>query len=295
MRLVVTAAGRFSAQVTRALLPHTLLLCAEETLPRVTHVSLPADRLCLSFPMNPDPLPVWRGEAIRSGDIMFHGCGEALHQWTRGPSRWGLISLDPAFLAGYARALAGVDLDPPAMGQVLRPRAADHKRLLRLHAQAIRLGQTRPAIVGQPEVARVFEQELIEVLIDCLTRAQWRPVSPDTRRQARIMERFEKALADRPGRNIDLTALRKILCVSERTLQSCCRRFLGIGPARYLRLRRLAVLRSALLNPRPVTASVAELAGRLGFTKPGRLGAAYRMVFGETPSMTLQRARTAWR
>jgi hypothetical protein len=151
MRLVLTARERFSARLSRATLSHLQLLRAEETVPRVARVSLPPDMLCISFPTHSDPPPVWGGEEMRPGNIMFHSRDDSLYQLTHGPSRWGLISFEATLLAGYGRALNDVDLAPPAVGRVLRPLAADQARLLRLHAQVGRLSQTRPAIISHPE------------------------------------------------------------------------------------------------------------------------------------------------
>jgi len=86
-----------------------------------------------------------------------------------------------------------------------------------------------------------------------------------------------------------LRAICELIGVTDRTLRSCCTEFLGIGPIRYMRLRRLRQVRNALREADPATASVATLARRYGFTELGRFAAAYRMAFGEMPSTTLRR------
>jgi transcriptional regulator GlxA family with amidase domain len=76
--------------------------------------------------------------------------------------------------------------------------------------------------------------------------------------------------------------------VSERTLRSCCAEFLGMSPIRYVLLRRLREVNSALRDADPDTVNVAEVAHRFGFAQFGRFAGAYRAIFGETPSTTLQ-------
>ena len=83
----------------------------------------------------------------------------------------------------------------------------------------------------------------------------------------------------------------RLIGVGERTLRSCCAEFLGIGPGRYILLRRLREVRRSLREADPDTASVSELARRYGFTQLGRFAEAYRSAFGETPSTTLRRAQ----
>ena len=55
-------------------------------------------------------------------------------------------------------------------------------------------------------------------------------------------------------------------------------------------LRRLNMVRSALRRA-PATANVAEIAFGYQFFALGRFAIAYRAIFGETPSTTLQRSK----
>jgi AraC family ethanolamine operon transcriptional activator len=66
-----------------------------------------------------------------------------------------------------------------------------------------------------------------------------------------------------------------------------------MAPARYLRLRRLHLLRAALAIADGQQSSVAAIAQRFGYTDCGRMAAEYYGVFGEYPSTTLQRPLNA--
>src|SRR5260370_38201378 len=76
--------------------------------------------------------------------------------------------------------------------------------------------------------------------------------------------------------------------VPERTLRMCCADFLGMSPTGYARLRRLNLVRSALLRNSPTTTTIGTLAREYGFSELGRFAAAYRAGFGEPPPTTLQ-------
>ncbi|MDO9617008.1 MAG: helix-turn-helix domain-containing protein [Pseudomonas sp.] len=91
------------------------------------------------------------------------------------------------------------------------------------------------------------------------------------------------------GRTPRLAELCRAVGVSERTLRSAFVATLGMAPARYLRLRRLHLLRAALAVTDQSHASVAEVAQRFGYTDCGRMAADYHALFGEYPSATLQR------
>lgn len=95
------------------------------------------------------------------------------------------------------------------------------------------------------------------------------------------------------GRTPRLTELCRMVGVSERTLRSAFVHTLGMAPARYLRLRRLHLLRAALAIADGQQSSVAAIAQRFGYTDCGRMAAEYYRVFGEYPSITLQRPLNA--
>lgn len=99
----------------------------------------------------------------------------------------------------------------------------------------------------------------------------------------RVLERFEDADW------IDLTPGE--LCsharVSERTLQYAFRERFGTTPAKYLKARRLAAVRSVLKKPKGWAEGVGAVAERYNFWHVGQFAADYRRAFGELPSETL--------
>jgi transcriptional regulator GlxA family with amidase domain len=103
------------------------------------------------------------------------------------------------------------------------------------------------------------------------------------------MVRFEEVLAEHLSQPPNIPELCELVGVSDRTFRSCCAEFLGMSPTRYVLLRRLREVRSALREADPDTANVAEVAHRFGFAELGRFAGTYRATFGETPSTTLQR------
>ena len=286
INLIFTGRGNFEARLTWVELPNLHLLHSHENLPRIAYVSLAPERVCVAFPTRFDPLTVWKGAELQSGDIVFHSQGERAHQRTSGASHWAFISLESEHLARYGKALTGLDLVPPPVGRVLRPPPSTAARLLRLHTKACRLAETKPKIVAHRQVARAIEQDLLHILVNCLTAGPIHNDTVATRRHANIMIRFEELLALHFSRQLPTSEICASIDVSERTLRACCAQFLGMGPSRYLRLRRLNLVRAALRRAGPATVRIAEIASRYGFSGLG----VYRSVFGETPSNTLRQA-----
>jgi AraC-like DNA-binding protein len=291
--LVVTRGGDFTARLTRVALPNLHLLHSQETLPRIAWIAPARKCVCIAFPTQLDPAVTWNGTELEAGDIVFQGDGVRAHQRTSGASQWAYISLAPEYLTRYGKALTGVDLEPPRGSRVLRAPRIAAGQLRRLHAKACRLAETKPKVIAHRQVARALEHDLLHALVNCLTAGRARDKAVARRRHADIMNRFENLLASHVGRQLPTSRICASIHVSERTLRVCCAEFLGMGPGRYIRLRRLNLVRAALRRTDSVTTSVGELARRYGFSELGRFAIRYRAFFGERPSATLRRPRSS--
>jgi len=287
--LLVTSRGEFKASVTSARLHHLYLLGSEEDFPRIAYVSLSPALVFVGFPGRSSPPIVWGGVELHPGEIMLHSRAERFHQRTAGPCSWGLIGLVAAQFERYSETVTGKRLTAPAAGRVLWPAARHSGRLVRLFTQACRLAQTRPKILGHPEVARGLEQGIIHALMTCLQTNRTTPSGLAKQHHQRILIRFEDVLAERLGELLRISELCALIGVNERTLRSCCAEFLGISPSRYVLLRRLKQARTALRNADRATVSIGEIARACGFIELGRFTRAYQIVFGETPLTTLRR------
>jgi AraC-like DNA-binding protein len=288
VNLTLTSGGDFEARLTWLNLRDLRVVRGRENLPRIAFISLPPERVVFSFPTSKAPA-IWSGLELRFGDILFRGCGQRTHQWTAGESQWGLISLPPNQLTAVGKALTGLEIDLPPDGRVLRRSGTAATRLLRLHSKVCRLTETGQELIKNPEVARSVEQELLHALVNCLMAGDANGDLETRRRHADIMVRFEDGLAGHIGPQLNMPELCATLGVSERTLRVCCHEFLGMSPTRYHLLRRLNMVRSALLRADPATACVAAIARSCDFFELGRFAATYRTVFGELPSTTLRR------
>jgi AraC-like DNA-binding protein len=230
---------------------------------------------------------VWNGVELTLGDIILHSLGERAHQWTKGTSRWGLVSLPVGHLPRYCKVLAELDLIEHPVGRIFRPAPGAAVQLRRLHSKACHLAETSPEIFIHQEAARAVEQELIHALVECLANGDASQTLMVRQHHANIMTRFESASRMDFGKQPSLSELCATLGVPERTLRDCCVKFLGVSPCQYMRLRRLNLVRAELKRADPATTSVAQIARRHHFSELGRFAAVYRRIFGEFPSVTL--------
>lgn len=104
-----------------------------------------------------------------------------------------------------------------------------------------------------------------------------------------ILARFLEFLTVHPNRALYLPEICAGIGVAERTLRVVCEERLGMGPIRYLTLRRMHRVRIALLRAEASNTTVTRIAMDHGFCELGRFSVAYRSLFCESPSETLRR------
>ncbi len=105
------------------------------------------------------------------------------------------------------------------------------------------------------------------------------------------MRAADDHLRSDPAGAPDAAGLSATLGVPPSRLRAAFAAVLGVDPGRYAHLRRLAMMRAALLSVPPRWISVADAAEAHGFASPDGFSRAYLEMFGEAPAATLGRAR----
>jgi AraC-like DNA-binding protein len=286
--LTITGAGDFAARLTRLRLQHLEVYSCCERLPRIAYMSLPPDRTVLSFRIG-TPSLVFAGVSLRNGDMVFHNRGERSHQRSAGACRWGLISLSAGEFAKCGGTLDGRPIVSPQAGTVHRLARAEASRFRHLFRQACRIAETGKELTRSQEVAKALEREMLAVVRRLAGDHEADVVARSRLHHAAVMARFEDALTKRIDQKLDIPTLCAEIGVAERTLRMCCAEFLGVSPSRYILLQRLNRARAELRRADLSTTTVAEIARNHQFLEFGRFAVTYRTIFGESPSVTLQR------
>ena len=287
--LLVIDRGPFRARLTRIALHRLCISSAEEHLSRIAFISLQPGIVRVSMPMKQNAPLVCGGIRVHSGEILTQRSDARVHERLDGPCHWRDVRVPINVLASYGEAVIGTRFQVPSGLRVWRPPAGAFKRLTDLHVAAIRQTEIRPGASIEAEAAHGIEQELIHALIDCLSAGPADDNARTRRRHASIMARFDDTLRAHPNRVMSLDEICEAVRASERNLRTCCAAHLGMGPCRYLRLRRLQLTYRALGNANPHGSSVSWVARHYGFTDLSRFAAGYRAMFGELPSATLRR------
>ena len=283
-----TTKGHFRAELTKFTLPKLWMQRARESLPRVTHASVARERIPIFFltRMN-QPAIRHSGMELAPGELMIYALGAEHHHQTTAPCEWASMSLTPRDLNSAGCTIADLDITLSSVTKKLRPSPPLMFELLNLHAGALQLASTKPKIFGRAGVVRNLEHALIRTMLRCLTEKM--PVETSQCSHLAVMAKYEEYLKEHADHPVYLSEICSATHTSERTLRVCCHEHLGMGPMRYLWLRRMYLARRALSRAVSGTVSVTEIATEFGFWELGRFSIEYRNLFGETPSVTLLR------
>jgi AraC family ethanolamine operon transcriptional activator len=168
--------------------------------------------------------------------------------------------------------------------------ASAHRRLRELILNIMSVSSNSSEGFDGNETALAMRESLLAAIDSAfadLVPTQW--VSrANSVKQFKIVQDIQAALSSDVGNPIYSGELAKIVGVPVRTMHDAIWRYRNMSLHRYLRLRRLWLVRQRLLSG---TASVKACALDFGFWHMSDFSRSYRFQFGESPSETLARSR----
>jgi AraC-like DNA-binding protein len=288
VKLFPATRGKFHAELTQVSMNQLWMHSARETLPRVYVGTVKPGRAAIGF-LAHEHQPAMRhcGMEVLPGDIIVNDA-ETMHRRTDANCEWAAMSLPPDKLDAASKAITGREFSRRSHRRLVRPSPEFMSRLLKLHRLVAGIARTTPDLLQLPEVVRALEQKLIHAMVKCLAEGTASEMTAGVRRHEVIVAKFEEFLEENPDKPLYLTEICAAIGVAERTLRASCEEHLGLGPIRYLTLRRMHLVRRALIRADALTATVTRVAMDHGFWELGRFSVAYKALFGETPLESLQ-------
>ncbi|MET4042107.1 helix-turn-helix domain-containing protein [Bradyrhizobium sp. RT6a] len=283
-----TVKGKFGAQLTQVTFAQLWMQRFEETLPRIHRGTIKPDRKVFTFLTEDQPEVYNRGRLFSFGEVCAND-SDMQHVVTTGNYRLGGISLKVDELAAACESVMGVEFRPEQCNGFLRPDPELLKRFLELHALVGAFAATTPELLEIPELVRSVEHTVTHAFLACIVDCSSSKIKERGLRQKVVMDRFEAFIEAHPNSPLYLDQVCMAVGAAERTLRSACEDDLGMGPIRYLTLRRMHLTHRALLAALPGSATVTQIATAYGFFELGRFAVAYRELFGEPPLATLRR------
>ena len=289
VQIFPTAKGKFQAELMQINLDSLWMQRGHENLPHVVVGTVRPVRKAISF-LTEEQEMVYCGQQVLPGSIIIQR-SDTQHRRNGANRHWGSMSLTHDDFDAACKAITGREIPRETLQLIVRPRPDLMSKLLKAHETVGKIAETTPDVLAMPEVSRALEQQLIHLMVRCLADSFSSKMSAGRRRHDLIVARFEEFLEANPETPLYLTEICMAIAVSERTLRGACEEHLGMGPIRYLSLRRMHQVRRALLRADPSRATVTRIATDHGFWELGRFSVAYRALFGEAPSEFIVSAR----
>jgi AraC-like DNA-binding protein len=286
----VIAKGDFRGKLIKIDLNNLWMQSGWENLPRVIQASVSPKRTGIQFLADAgQPALQHTGVKLHARAIAALQPGSTYHFRSQSPCHWAAMSLTPETFRAVSNALLGRDLTARPNIHFVHPNAAHMTRLVLLHSAARQLAIAAPDMIAHPEVASALENQLVHAMMTCLAVEEPTTAGSGWRQHTAIINRFEGALTQNCDRPMHLAEICAAVGASERVLQISCEEHLGMGPIRYLWLRRMHLARRALLRADPTKTTVTQIATDHGFWELGRFSVAYQSLFGESPSASLRK------
>ena len=291
VEMCLLAPGVFSADITRVDLHSLMIQRLSESHPRIMHATLSDNRPMFSFHGGMGADLFYNGTILTPNSIAYLRRRESFFQRSDGPVVWGCMSLPEDVILSAVPVVAGCDPTAQRTKMVLATAPGEIAKLRRLHAAVGLLAEKAPEVIEQPEAARGLEQALIETLAECFSTSDSSEDRSTHRRHQKIMRSFHSILQGDAERPLYVLEMAEMMGVSVRSLSACCQEYLGMGPKKYLLLRRMYLARQALHRADPCATNVTDIATQYGFWQLGRFAVEYKFLFGESPSQTLHHKR----
>lgn len=288
-----TSGGRpFSGSVIRLPLAGVDLVIGKLDVPTVSQGAPAADRIVVVAPLDAPGPCRWNGHTIGTDTPLAFGPGTEHHGVNPPRLRFALLSVSARAFASFVAALTGREEEQHWTRAGVRTveragAAALCGRLRRVVAEAERDLTLLRAGAARRAARHALLADLARALEGPATRVRCAEARGFDR--SRVLRRVESYLEQQLAKPIYLTELCSAAGVGERSLEKVFREIYGISPIRYLKLRRLHAVRSALCREEPADRTVTQVAVGLGFFHLGHFSADYAALFGEPPSETLRR------
>jgi AraC-like DNA-binding protein len=259
-----------------------------------TRVSVDSDLVSFSMKLDPDAtlFSFRSGREVVPGEVFRLAHGDVNDYRLTGRMRFAVVSLSRELLLTYGGEDA-LRRDVPFWEQRQWFRAAPGIQALvnrSVERVVARVSKSDWPVSGP--ALQQLQFEMVEPFLWGIMFDEHTPAERQASSSAAIVRKIEAWVDGQSPASLQIADLCRALHLSRRTLQRAFTETLGIGPARYLMLKRLTAVRAELRRSDPAVIKVTDTAIKYGFWELGRFAQDYRRMFGERPSETLSKCAT---
>ena len=255
-----------------------------KSFPRITDAQLVGNCTAIGFSMD-EGVPIrFNGVEEDRPAIVMGGSAAAYSQVELAPRQFASIIFVPA-IEGRGWPQAGTEF------KIFETSPFAHQALRNLTLQVLSVSSQFVDtfdVTGVPEAMKESLLAAVDNTFAEVVTTRW-SMRANAARQFRVFRDVQAALSGHVAQPVYSGELAKQIGVSVRTMHDAVYRYRGMSLHRYLRLRRLWLVRRRLIEGQH---SVKASALAFGFWHLGEFSRSYRSQFGEAPSETLARSRS---
>jgi methylphosphotriester-DNA--protein-cysteine methyltransferase len=298
-RVAPQGSGVFLARFTDIALDDDVVLQAGRSTPLALVGTLPPGLACLLLPFEGRATVLLNGGTPRPYDVAVYGAGAEYEAANPQDTGWALLALPAVSVRGLLDPPRGCAIRRAGSFALIGTDPAAWALAANLTREAMKAAWDDPEVFAVEEARRSLRASLLEAAQGLLAP----PASPrDERRPPphawtgaaaplrRVVRAADALLYADPARPIDGAGLAAALGTSEQRLRLAFATVLGLTPERYLRARRLMMLRVALGSASRLRPSLNDAVAAYGLERSDRLEGEYAAMFGETPAATVTAA-----
>jgi len=141
----------------------------------------------------------------------------------------------------------------------------------------------------QPDLLKEIAIEAADRLVSIVARGKYTPERDRPRKREIALAKARDYVEANFAQQLSIPELCQIAHASERTLEYAFRERYGVTPKYYVTACRLNAAKKALFLASPGDTTVSDVALEVGFWHRSKFSEDYKRLFGELPSITLQR------
>lgn len=277
--------GQCSSGRAHIELPHCQLT-VQRTFPRVLDVKYRISGLLFGVPLLPSVKVKVNGVEGNSSKVMIVQGDVACEIFEPQANLFAILNLAPSI---SQRDWSATSPDSAYILDVLDAEALQSFK--QTVVSLLALTSLQPTRV-EPIPLLAIEEKLLSSFDEAMHSHIACPSPGQFEKYRRIVRRMDEYLEFHQAENTYLPELARACGVSLRTLQAATKAVRGMSAYRYLRLRRLWLVRKMLASSR-ASSKVSDVARAHGFWHMSEFSAAYRATYNESPSMTVARRQTS--
>ena len=215
---------------------------------------------------------------LKSGDMLIFDDAAPSSLITDKPLFASTVSIPKKTYRRLTQALT------PYLGKVLFDKGGAMAKMME---DILEQAKTDETFMQDEPRQKALETELINhlnILIETQT-----PHFPKLTKGEKIALTIRDRIYHEINGKVTIASLAEEFGVSEQTLQNAFKSLFGFTPNRFIRHLKLNHVRKELIEADPAHNTIVNIANRWGFTHMGHFSRYYTELFGENPSVTLQR------